>query len=294
LAEIIEGTEFLKNKNLPSVLKNLTLVADEIIEELIQVQGAEELKVLALGKWGGQELGFRSDLDFIFVLNDEPTEKHFKMARRMISRLTEPHKGGSLYAIDMRLKPSGKAGPLIVKKENLIGYLQATSEPWERQAYLRGRGILWDAAEIRAACFQKRITSDEMKHLNQIRQQLVKPSLVDLKYSEGGLLDLELFAQTFLLHNNIVPSDSSTIGMLQQVPGAPLLVRNYSEIRLIEQLLHLISFQAESDLSKKDDSIQVLAALFNKSHSELMKYVISLIEQNVSLLNELDPRRGSS
>ena len=260
--------------------------------ELVKATGAEELKILALGKWGGQELGFQSDLDFIFVLDQEPQEKHFKLARRIISRLTEPHKGGSLYAIDMRLKPSGKAGPLIVTYEELLNYLRNSSEPWERQAYLRSRGILWDAHEIRQACYAREIDEESMKQLRHVRQQLIKPTELDLKYSEGGLLDLELFSQTYLLKNKLFFKGApSTIEMLQMIPGAERLVRNYSELRLKEQFLHLISAAGESDLSRKADSIQVFAALFKKTPEELKKDIFDLFSENTKLLNELDPRR---
>ena len=293
LSEIIQGTDFLKTQDLSNVLKNLTSVADEVVGELLQALEANELKILALGKWGGEELGFRSDLDFIFVLEAEPQEKHVKLARRLISRLTEPHKGGSLYAIDMRLKPSGKAGPLIVQKKDLLQYLKNTSEPWERQAYLRSRGILWNAKEIREACYEKPFTAEDMKQLNQIRQQLVKSSDLDLKYSQGGLLDLELFAQTYILKNHLIFNGaSSTAEMLKLIPGAETLARNYSVLRLTEQLVHLISAEGDSDLSKKTSYIHTLAALFKKTENDFKMDLMTLISENTASLNDLDPRRS--
>ncbi len=294
LTEIIQGTDFFKTQNILTVCQNLTSVADEIVIELLRALKATDLQILALGKWGGQELGFQSDLDFIFVLEGEPQEKHFKLARRIISRLTEPHKGGSLYAVDMRLKPSGKAGPLIVQKQELINYLKTTSEPWERQAYLRSRGILWDADSIREACYSVDIDAQAMKQFGHIRQQLIKPADLDLKYSEGGMLDIELFAQTYLLTNKIVfKGSSSTVQMLKLIPGTMILSKNYSELRLKEQFLHLISSEGHSDLARKADYIQVLAALFKKSTNELKTDMLALISENTKLLNQLDPRRST-
>ncbi len=294
LNEIIQGTDFFKTQNVSNVCQNLTSVADEIVIELLRALEAEDLKILALGKWGGQELGFQSDLDFIFVLEGEPQEKHFKLARRIISRLTEPHKGGSLYAIDMRLKPSGKAGPLIVQREELLIYLRTKSEPWERQAYLRSRGILWDAQEIREACYSREIDSEAMKQLRHIRQHLIKPTELDLKYSEGGMLDIELFAQTFLLtHQLVFKGSSSTTQMLESISGADTLSKNYSELRLNEQFLQLISSEGHSDLSRKADYIQSLAALFKKSTNDLKTDMLALISENTKLLNQLDPRRST-
>lgn len=139
LSEIINGSQFLEDKNLPPLLENLTSTADAIVLTLLNELKKEhpsDIRILALGKWGGHELGFRSDLDFIFVLPNEPSEHDFKIARRFISRLTEPHRGGSIYPIDMRLRPSGKAGPLVMPLADLQNYLQTEAVPWERQAYL--------------------------------------------------------------------------------------------------------------------------------------------------------------
>lgn len=292
LGEIIQGTDFLKTKNIQTLMKSQTALADEVTSELLRNLQAEDLKILCLGKWGGQELGFRSDLDFIFVIEQEPEEKHFRTARRLISRLTEPHKGGSLYTIDMRLKPSGKGGPMIVQKNNLIEYLRQQSQAWERQVYLRSRGLNWDAHEIREATYHRPISPDDVKEWNQIRQQLIRPSETDLKYAEGGLLDIELFAQSYLLLHHL-KAETSTLEMLQNIPGASSLATNYGDLRKIEQLLHLVSGDAGSDLGKKSDSNQSLAALLKKPEEAFLKDLKKMFFDNIQCLYELDPRRRS-
>lgn len=269
LGEIIQGTEFLKNRNVVSLFNNLTTMTDEIVSEVSNAVGANELKILALGKWGGEELGFRSDLDFLFVTNTEPEEKHFKLARRLISRLTEPHKGGSLFSIDMRLKPSGQGGPMIVSEKSLTEYIQKMSKPWERQAYLKCRGLHWSAKKITEACYAQPISPAEMTELNSIRQKLIKPSDSDLKYREGGMLDIELSIQTYLLKNQLMAPGPSTLNMFEVVPGFEKLKMNYLELRKIEQLSHLLSTVTDFDLR-------------------------CLFRENLEYLNQLDPRRTSS
>jgi glutamate-ammonia-ligase adenylyltransferase len=207
--------------------------------------------------------------------------------------MTESHKGGSLYAIDMRLKPSGKAGPLIVREAALVSYLENEAETWERQAYLKARGLQWDAEKIRRACYQKKITNENLQELNDIRIKLVSSSAFDLKYAEGGLLDIELFAQTYLLKNNIVSQGPSIQEMLNCIPESLTIFKGYVGLRLVEQVLHLISFEANSDLNKKTAYIQTLAALFKKSPEDFLRDISSQLTQNLALLNELDPRRSA-
>jgi len=89
LSQVINGSDYLENKSLPRLLYNLTATADEIAEKILialKKDFPSTIKILALGKWGGAELGFRSDLDFIFVVKDEPSENDFKIAKRFISR----------------------------------------------------------------------------------------------------------------------------------------------------------------------------------------------------------------
>jgi glutamate-ammonia-ligase adenylyltransferase len=293
LGEIIQGTEFLKKKEILPLLANLSSVADEIVTELLNVVNSD-LRVLALGKWGGREIGFRSDLDFVFVSTDEPEEHHFKTARRIISRLTETHKGGSLFSIDMRLKPSGKAGPIIVKEESLIDYIQNSSQPWERQAYLKSRGLNWDAKKVREACYFKKYSKEEMTELNQIREKLIRPSELDLKYREGGLLDIELTVQTYLLTNDLHAKGTSTLEMLECAEELIPLKENYLKLRTIEQLLHLISAEGDSDLHKKSSYIDTLAALLNKTSQGFLDDLKYVFIENTALLKQLDPRRASS
>ncbi len=293
LGEVVEGTEFLKSKDIQSLLNHLSLIADEVVTELLQVIGDHDLKVLSLGKWGGREIGFRSDLDFIFVSSKEADEAGFKSARRLISRLTEPHKGGSLYSIDMRLKPSGKAGPLIVTEESLIDYLATSSQAWERQAYLKARGINWDAKKIRQACYRKSLTQEELGELNSIRQKLIKSSDLDLKYCEGGLLDVELSVQAYLLKENLVAPGPSILDMFRLVPQSANLQKNYLELRTIEQLFHLVVSESESDLNKNPSYPGVLAALFKETDEVFLNDLKRLFAENRKILNHLDPRRTS-
>ncbi|MEK2643814.1 glutamine-synthetase adenylyltransferase [Bdellovibrio sp. BCCA] len=297
LSEVINGSKFLEDKDLPTLLQNLSSTADTIVENLLAALKKEypsQIQVLALGKWGGQELGFRSDLDFIFVVPDEPTENDFKVAKRFITRLTEPHRGGNIYSIDMRLRPSGKAGPLVIPKADLNAYLSNEASAWERQAYLKARWI-GDANEIPFTHFMNRgLTTEELQELDRIRQQLLpaSSSIPNLKFSEGGLVDVELAAQTYLLSHKINPPSSHTMDFLSQMGAKSLaLQHNYGRLRQIEQMLQLVASESLVELQPNHESFQPLALALQIPPANLQNEVSELLAGNIAILKELDPRR---
>lgn len=297
LSEIINGSEFLEDKNLPPLLENLTSTGDSIVLALaneLKKEYPSQVQILALGKWGGRELGFRSDLDFIFVLPHEATDVDFKFARRFISRLTEPHRGGSIYPIDMRLRPSGKAGPLVMHLEDLKNYLQNEAVPWERQAYLKARWVGESAQPLAQMYIQKGLTTEDLQELDRIRQQLQKSSnSIDLKYGEGGLVDLELASQASLLAQKKLPQDTSTLSFIREMgSSSETLVANYNRLRQIEQMLQLVASESLSEVNPNDESFPRLAMSLHLPPSDLLKEVSELLESNRVLLKGLDPRRG--
>ncbi|WP_374076825.1 glutamine-synthetase adenylyltransferase [Bdellovibrio bacteriovorus] len=295
LSEVINGSEFLEDKNLPTLLQNLSSTADTIVENLLVALKKEypsQMQVLALGKWGGKELGFRSDLDFIFVVPDEPTENDFKVAKRFITRLTEPHRGGNIYSIDMRLRPSGKAGPLVIPQADLNSYLANEASAWERQAYLKARVI--GGGEPPLSHFIGRgLTTEELQELDRIRQQLLPTSaVINLKFSEGGLVDVELAAQTCLLFRKIKPASGNTMDFLSELGGKSSALRqNYERLRQIEQTLQLVASESLVELQPNHESFQALAIALPTAPANLQNEVSELLASNIAILKELDPRR---
>jgi glutamate-ammonia-ligase adenylyltransferase len=297
LSEIINGSEFLEDKNLPPLLENLTSTADAIVLALLNELKKEhpsDIRILALGKWGGRELGFRSDLDFIFVLPNEPSDQDFKIARRFISRLTEPHRGGSIYPIDMRLRPSGKAGPLVMPLSDLQTYLQTEAVPWERQAYLKARWIGEPLISLPSLYIQKGLNAEELQELDRIRQGLLKSStVIDLKYSEGALVDLELASQALILEKKIALTETSSLSFIRKMgEQSATLASNYDRLRQIEQMLQLVASESLSELNLNDESFPRLAMSLHLSPNQLLQEVSDILAVNCVLLKNLDPRRG--
>jgi len=298
LGELINGSHYLEDKNLEVLQTNLSATADEIALTLLEELKKEfpsEIEILCLGKWGGKELGFRSDLDFIFITPSEPQENDSKLARRFINRLSESRKGGSIYAIDMRLKPSGKAGPFVIAEPQLKDYLHQDAQTWERQAYLKARKLSAKDSSLQSTVLNKNLTTTELEELERIRLELIRfeSDTLDLKYVEGGMLDIELFSQAAILANSTPIKGTSTVDFLSEITGTETLQKNYLRMRQVEQMLQLVSTEGGAKVRLNHESFQHLAKALQVTSTELNTELRSTISENLQLLNRLDPRRQS-
>lgn len=303
LTELWAANQFLSDRDLTSMVTRITFTADSICRQLLIQLRHEfpeaQLDILTLGKWGGEELGLRSDLDFIFVTPATPNESDFKVARRFISRLSDPSKGGNLYDLDLRLRPSGQSGPLLVAIDTLYDYWQNFAAPWERQAYLRARPLRQDMVLHKQRLIAKALTPEQLLELRDIRAKLLRPSTTtqaDVKYAPGGLLDIEFVAQTALLHL-AVPAAAGTRQMIDALASrlkawttlGPELKNIYLQLREIEQMLQLTSVHKHSlaDFNRAD--FAKAAGLLGLSVRLSAQNLRDLLERSRIILNGLDP-----
>ena len=107
------------------------------------------LAVIAMGKLGGSELNYSSDIDLIFACSeaDDETMHHYaRVARRFTEAMSALTEEGYLYRVDLRLRPDGKAGPMVNSDASLRVYYEHRGRPWEFQALLKARPIAGDIA----------------------------------------------------------------------------------------------------------------------------------------------------
>jgi glutamate-ammonia-ligase adenylyltransferase len=302
LSELINGTEFLQSLDLEHLTERMTETADLVATQLLQSVEREtncELHLLALGKWGGRELGLRSDLDFIFVTSEEPEEKHLKAARKFFHRLTESHhRGGSLYSIDLRLKPSGKGGLVVSSYAQILDYLENQADPWERQAYLRSRffNSKFSERELIQRSFQRGLSPEDLKLLNEIRKALLKnasssPSSLDLKYGAGGMVEIEFATQIAVLEKQIQTSGRTSDQM--QALGWKDLQTLYGFLRLVEQAHQIVVLTSSSILDTESENFDSAASLLHETRAGLEKKLRSALHDSQQLLKRLDPRRAA-
>jgi len=179
--------------------------------------------VIAMGKLGGREMTAGSDLDLIFVYDapdgvessDGPKPLpvalyYARLAQRLIAALTVPTAAGVLYDVDMRLRPTGNKGPVAVSLESFGRYHGGEAWTWERMALTRARVIAAPTglrekveAAIRtslgAAAERARLAADAREMREKIAAQFPGKSRWDLKFTRGGLVDIEFIAQMLQL-----------------------------------------------------------------------------------------------
>ncbi|HXV23781.1 MAG TPA: bifunctional [glutamine synthetase] adenylyltransferase/[glutamine synthetase]-adenylyl-L-tyrosine phosphorylase [Alphaproteobacteria bacterium] len=181
------------------------------------------LAVLALGKLGGREMTVTSDLDLIFlyegagpaVVSSGPkplSAAHYqaRLSQRLINAYTAQTEEGLLYEVDMRLRPSGNAGPIAVSLEGFLRYQENEAWTWEHMALTRARVIVAEPefrsrieVAIRRILTRPREPTKLAGDVAAMRRRMQahnKPvSIWDVKQIPGGLIDVEFVAQYLML-----------------------------------------------------------------------------------------------
>ena len=179
----------------------------------------QQTAVLALGKLGGYEMTATSDLDLILVYAFDETHpesdgtrplyggQYFaRLTQRLINVLSAPTNYGALYQVDLRLRPSGRSGPVATELGSFKAYQQGEAWTWEHLALTRARVVSASpafgelvAGVIRAVLIRPRdaefIAGDVVEMRAAIATEKGDAERWDLKYAAGGLIDLEFIAQ---------------------------------------------------------------------------------------------------
>ncbi len=206
--------------------------------------------VVAMGKLGGREMTASSDLDLVFVYEVppgveasdgarplSPTLYFARLAQRLIAALTTATAAGTLYEVDMRLRPTGNKGPVAVSLESFAAYHASESWTWEHMALTRGRLVAGAPAlrEKVEAEILRRLTSPRpadaiITDARNMRARMAETfpgrNPWDLKYAPGGLVDIEFIAQTFqLVHAPAQPDilNPNTVAALYNLKAAGFL-----------------------------------------------------------------------
>lgn len=195
-----------------------------------------DFAIIAYGKLGSREMNFNSDLDLVFVHAAADEENLItRLTQKIMHMLTIRSQVGVLYAVDTRLRPSGAAGLLVSHIDSFVDYQKNHAWTWEHQALLRAR-IIRGNSRIRQTF--KRLKEDVLflpRDKNTLQQEVLAmrgkidryKDVLQVKYGEGSLLDLEFLLQ-FLLLANPKPSFSrytNTLSLLMKLHEEGLLTR---------------------------------------------------------------------
>ena len=249
----------------------LTEVTLEFEREHGRVPGGEAV-VVAMGKLGGREMTASSDIDLILLYDaDEgavqsdgarplaPSHYYARLTQRLITALSAPTAEGTLYEVDMRLRPSGQKGPVATKLSSFEEYQTSEAWTWEHMALTRARVIAGSPglraraeAAIRATLIMprdgKKIAADVRDMRARIAAEKGTDKIWDLKQVRGGLVDLEFIAQHLqLVHAAAHPEvlDQNTLGALEKLARAGLLSTTDAKVlahagRLVHDLTQIL------------------------------------------------------
>ncbi len=257
---------------LTKLLRALTKTAEAVLEEAFRVADHElsqryerpagHMTVIGLGKFGGWEMTYGSDLDIIFIHSGQGQDYFTKLAERIVNVLSSYTRLGVAYKVDTRLRPTGSKGPLVQDIAATRRYYIEESELWERQALLRARPVagnralgenfFWITREAVAVGAREPNLAEAIRGMRaRIEAELSKETLqYDLKFGPGGLNELEFMIQFLQLRHAqthprvIIPNTPQAIHRLESyglISGrdAEVIGHIYQLYREIETVLRL-------------------------------------------------------
>ena len=286
LAKDIDG--LLSIERLADYLSALADVLIEIVLETVwkslptQDRGNPQFAVIAYGKLGGKELGYASDLDVIFLYEDDDPEApalYSRLAQRFITWMTSHTSAGILFDVDIALRPDGASGLLVSSFTAFEKYQRESAWVWEHQALTRARFCAGDAAigarfeTLRAELLKMSRDKNELTHeVLTMRQRMHdahpnQSDLFDLKHDSGGMIDIEFIVQYLILHYAAqYPQLTADIGNIA-------LLKLLGQLKLIDTSLAETAADAYRDFRKLQHQLRLRGA--DKARVELTPSVDS-------------------
>ncbi|SFB12948.1 glutamate-ammonia-ligase adenylyltransferase [Collimonas sp. OK607] len=232
LAQDLEGM-----LSVEALADHLSILADILVAATVQaiwnmMPGRHREKplftVIAYGKLGGKELGYVSDLDVVFLYDDEDQDGpalYAKLAQRFITWMTSHTPAGILFDIDIALRPDGASGLLVSSFGKFEKYQRESAWPWEHQALTRARFCAGDAAigerfetlrvEVLRQTRDAKLLQSEVQDMRQKMRDAHpnRSDRFDLKHDAGGMIDIEFLVQFLILrHAADYPQLTADIG----------------------------------------------------------------------------------
>jgi glutamine synthetase adenylyltransferase len=216
------------------------------------VTGEHGFCILAMGKWGGRELNYSSDIDPIFLYRDaprlagakDPTQYLLKLAEMVVKALSEPMRRGIVFRVDMRLRPEGRLGALARGVSSALHYYETWAEPWERQAMLKARPCAGDLQvgeqfleRLQPWLYRPSLSETDFAEIVRLRERAEAQARArnayetDLKNGWGGIRDIEFSVQALqLMLGGRLPRlrTPATLDALQRLKHARILAPDHA------------------------------------------------------------------
>ena len=284
LAQDLEGKVTVEH-----LADSLSKLADVMVEAVVQAAwqtiasrhcDTPKFAVIAYGKLGGKELSYASDLDLIFLYDDDDQDapaSYAKLAQRFITWMTTHTSSGILFDIDIALRPDGASGLMVSSVKAFERYQEKSAWLWEHQALTRARFCAGDSnigkafetireRVLRLPREPKQLKTEVITMRKKMREANVNRSdLFDLKHDHGGMIDIEFMVQYLVLrYSHQHPELTGNIGNIALLKlcgdlgliDQELANKTADAYRLLRKYQHNIRLQGEERARVQRDKVQ--------------------------------------
>jgi [glutamine synthetase] adenylyltransferase / [glutamine synthetase]-adenylyl-L-tyrosine phosphorylase len=306
----VSAADVSGNYPLMKVSDHLTYIAQAVLEAILEISwnivtqkygipegiSGENIEncgfaIVAYGKVGGFEMGYKSDLDIVFLYDadqgftngkDKSIETirfYSNIGQRIINALTMHTPAGTLYGADMRLRPGGNSGMIVSHIDAFEDYLEDQAWTWEHQALIRARPVAGDESictqfnKVRKKILtSKRDVKVLKKEVSDMRERMrddrlkYKKDCFDLKQSKGGIVDIEFLVQYLILKNAHTNPDitmwTDNIRLLESLDLEGLVTNKTSDLLqnsyiTMRKAIHRLNLQEKSQQVPQIDFEQI-------------------------------------
>ncbi len=294
--------DIVREQSLQTVTAQISYLADAILEGALRAAWRKlrtqrgdpigpdgqtaRFVVLGMGKLGGCELNYSSDIDLIFLYDGEgktngprPVGNHefFEhLARELVRLLSETTELGTAYRVDLRLRPEGQRGPMVMGLPAMLAYYDGRGRTWERQAYIKARPVAGDLdlgkqflAQLSPWIYRSYLSRADIGGIKALKRRIEQnvhgdDQGRDVKVGHGGIRDIEFVIQFLqLLNGGDLPQlrTGNTLEAMTRLEQCGcltnqervLLGENYNFLRKIEHRLQIL-FDLQTHMMPADDA----------------------------------------
>ena len=265
----IAAQDVLRLAGLPQITAQISQLAEAILQVVYDLLAGEfpapgpRFSVLAMGKLGGSELNFSSDIDLVYAYADqEDSDAVIRFARAYTEALSEHSGEGRLYRVDLRLRPMGRSGEIAYSLSGFQTYFESWADTADRLAYLKCRFVAGEAAlgrefekQARKFVFRKYVDLAAVEEVRWLKRRtdlklVARGELKsNLKLGIGGIREIEFFAQAFQMLYGASHPELRTPNTLQAlavlVDRGMIPLADYRELRLAYTFLRTLEHKLQ-------------------------------------------------
>ncbi len=301
--------------DLEFIISQLSLLARRIVSASLYLASnelqipAENFCVIALGKLGGRELNYSSDIDLIFLASENQPQFQ-RLGQKLIEILSKTTAEGFLFRVDMRLRPWGRSGVLVPGIGEMLQYFARHARIWEKQAWLKSRRIAGDET-VSAAVFDKirpeifKLPQQDVRREIQQMKQEIEANLKnkgqkwgEVKGGKGSIRDVEFITQFLqIAHGRMHPEIRSrnTLDGLARLAVSNFLPaqdfntlsEGYRFLRTAEHYLQIMHNQQVHKLPEDERELHFLALRLGFAGKKAGKNFVDRYHQHSQAIRSL-------